>query len=369
MRPSDLFSSGSLGGIHVSNRVAMAPLTRARADLDGVQTDLAAEYYSQRATAGLIVAEATNISRQGTGYAYTPGIYTAAQVRAWRRVTDAVHDAAGSIVLQLLHTGRISHVSLHEHHRMPVAPSALQAGGTVLTATGMLSPSMPRELRTDEIPDVVEEYRHAARMAEEAGFDGVEIHMGNCFLLEQFLRDSTNRRGDRYGGSVANRLRLPVEVAEAVAAVWGAEHVGVRLSPLKSTIGETPLDSDPQSTYGQLAERLGALGLAYLHCIEERAPSGTTEAFDFGALRRGFHGAYIANGGYDRALALKAVETGHADMVAFGKAFIGNPDLVERLLLDQPLTEGSAQTYYGGGARGYTDYSRYESPELTGLPG
>ena len=178
----------------------MAPLTRARANLEGVQTSLAAEYYGQRASAGLIIAEATNISRQGRGYAYTPGIYTEAQVRAWRQVTDAVHDAAGTIVLQLLHTGRISHVSLQEGFRAPVAPSSLQAGGTVLTATGMLPPSMPRALREEEIPGVIDEYRHAARLAEEAGFDGVEIHMGNCFLLEQFLRDSTNHRNDRYGG-------------------------------------------------------------------------------------------------------------------------------------------------------------------------
>ncbi|KVQ42538.1 alkene reductase [Burkholderia cepacia] len=361
MQPSDLFSPGSLGGIHVSNRVAMAPLTRARADLEGVQTALAAEYYSQRASAGLIVAEAANISRQGRGYAYTPGIHTEAQVRAWRSVTDAVHDAAGTIVLQLLHTGRISHVSRHEDSRAPVAPSAIQAGGTVLTATGMLPPSMPRALRADEIPGVIDEYRHAARMAEEAGFDGVEIHMGNCFLLEQFLRDSTNHRDDQYGGSIENRLRLPVEVAEAVAGIWGAGHVGVRVSPVKTTIGETPLDSDPQSTYERFAERLGSLGLAYLHCIEERMPAEAAGAFDFHALRRAFDGAYIANGGYDRALAVAAIASGHADMVAFGKAYIGNPDLVERLRVDRPLTEASAQTYYGGGARGYTDYARYQA--------
>ncbi|WP_409995221.1 alkene reductase [Burkholderia sp. SJZ115] len=361
MQASTLFSPGALGEIHVSNCIAMAPLTRARADLEGVQTALAAEYYSQRASAGLIVAEATNVSRQGRGYAYTPGIYTEEQARAWRRVTDAVHDAAGTIVLQLLHTGRISHVNLHGGSRSPVAPSAIQARGTVLTATGMLPPSMPRALRADEIPGVIDEYRHAARMAEEAGFDGVEIHMGNCFLLEQFLRDSTNHRDDRYGGSIENRLRLPVEVAEAVAAIWGAGHVGVRLSPVKTTIGETPLDSDPQSTYERLVERLGSLGLAYLHCIEERVPAGTAEAFDFRALRRAFDGAYIANSGYDRALAIEAISNGHADMVAFGKAFIGNPDLVERLRLDRPLAEASTQTYYGGGAQGYTDYARYQA--------
>jgi N-ethylmaleimide reductase len=361
MQPSDLFSPGSLGAIQIPNRVAMAPLTRARADLEGVQTHLAAEYYSQRATAGLIIAEATNISRQGRGYAYTPGIYTEAQVRSWRQVTDAVHDAAGTIVLQLLHTGRISHVSLHDGSGAPVAPSAIQAGGTVLTASGMLQPSMPRALRTDEIPGVIDEYRYAARMAEEAGFDGVEIHMGNCFLLEQFLRDSTNHRDDGYGGSIENRLRLPVEVAEAVVEIWGAGHVGVRLSPVKTTIGETPLDSDPQSTYERLAERLSVVGLAYLHCIEERAPVGAVSAFDFQSLRRAFDGAYIANSGYDRALATDAIATGHASMVAFGKAFIGNPDLVDRLRLDRPLTEALAETYYGGGAKGYTDYSRYQT--------
>lgn len=361
MQPSDLFSSASIGEMRVTNRVAMAPLTRARADLEGVQTPLAARYYSQRASAGLIIAEATNISGQGRGYAYTPGVYTDAQVRAWRQVTDAVHDAAGTIVLQLLHTGRISHVSLHEGAHAPVAPSAIQAGGTVLTAAGMLPPSMPRALNVDEIPAVIDEYRHAARMAEEAGFDGVEIHMGNCFLLEQFLRDSTNHRDDRYGGSLENRLRLPVEVAQAVADIWGAGHVGVRLSPVKTTIGETPLDSDPQSTYERLAEQLGALGLAYLHCIEERVPVGAAGAFDFQSLRRAFDGAYIANGGYDRTRAAEAVASGHADMVAFGKAFIGNPDLVDRLREGWPLTEAATETYYGGSAKGYTDYSRYQA--------
>jgi len=354
----DLFSPTSIGAIRVANRIAMAPLTRSRAGMDGVHTNLAVEYYRQRASAGLIITEATNISRQGRGYAFTPGIYSDAQVAAWRRITAAVHAAGGKIVCQLWHVGRMSHVDLQEGGAAPVAPSAIRAGELIfLESQTQAPPSMPRALETAEIPGLVEDYRHAARRAKDAGFDGVEVHAANCYLLDQFIRDSTNRRTDRYGGSVENRTRFPIEAVTAVAEVWGADRVGLRLSPITRAVGDTPLDSDPQGTYGYLATRLGALGLAYLHCVEgqTRGPNAATD-FDFKALHAAFGGRYIANNGYDRRLALAAVASGHADMVAFGQPFIGNPDLVGRLRRDAALTVADRRTYYGGGAEGYTDY-------------
>jgi N-ethylmaleimide reductase len=364
MSASDLFSPGKIGAISVSNRIAMAPLTRARADMEGVHTPLAIEYYRQRASAGLIISEATNISRQGRGYAFTPGIYTDAQVRAWRPVTEAVHEAGGHMVLQLWHVGRISHDSLQEGGQPPVAPSAIQAGQLTYTETGFQRPSMPRALRTDEIPGIIDDYRNAARRAKDAGFDGVEVHSANCYLLEEFIRDSTNKRDDAYGGSVENRTRLTFEVARAVAEIWGPERVGVRLSPLTKAAGDTPLDSNPQVTYGFLAERLGTLGLAYLHCIEGQTRGDNAKGeFDFQALRRAFGGAYIANNSYDRELAMETIASGQADMVAFGRPFIANPDLVERLRLDEPLATAPQEAFYGGGAEGYIDFPTFEAPQ------
>jgi N-ethylmaleimide reductase len=360
------FEPTSIGAIPVRNRIAMAPLTRSRADKDGVHSELAVEYYRQRACAGLIITEATNISRQGRGYAFTPGIYTDAHVAAWRRVTDAVHGAGGRIVCQLWHVGRMSHVDLQENGAAPVAPSAIRAGELIfLESRTQAQPSMPRALETAEIPGLINDYRNAARRAKEAGFDGVEIHSANCYLLEQFIRDSTNKRTDQYGGSVENRTRLPVEVAAAIAEIWGADRVGIRLSPITRAVGDTPLDSDPQGTYGFLARQLGRLHLAYLHCVEgqTRGPNAAS-AFDFKALHAAFGGRYIANNGYDRQLALKAIGSGHADMVAFGHLYISNPDLVERLRRDVPLTAPDHSTYYAGGAKGYTDY-----PPAVALPG
>ncbi|MFK8252971.1 alkene reductase [Ancylobacter terrae] len=359
-----LFSPTTIGAIPVVNRIAMAPLTRSRAGTDGVHTPLAIDYYRQRAAAGLIITEATNISRQGRGYAFTPGIYTDAHVVAWRPVVEAVHAAGGRIVCQLWHVGRISHVDLQENGAAPVAPSAIQAGELVFLETRTQArPSMPRALETDEIPGIVADYRNAARRAKEAGFDGVEIHAANGYLLDQFIRDSTNRRTDAYGGSVANRIRLPIEVAGAVAQVWGSDRVGVRLSPTTRSVGDIPLDSDPQGTYGRLARELGTLGLAYLHCVEgqTRGPNGAAE-FDFKALHAAFGGRYIANNGYDRRLAIDAVASGYADMVAFGRPFISNPDLVARLRRDAPLAEPDKATFYGGGAEGYTDYPALAVP-------
>jgi N-ethylmaleimide reductase len=366
MQSNSLFSPGKIGAIPVANRIAMSPLTRARADREGNQTPLAIDYYRQRASAGLIITEATNISRQGRGYAFTPGIYTDAHVAAWRPVTDAVHEAGGRIVLQLWHVGRISHTSLQLDGQAPVAPSALRAGQTTYTETGMQQPSEPRALRTDEIPGLLEDYRNAARKAKLAGFDGVEVHSANCYLLEQFIRDSTNLRDDGYGGSVENRTRLTFEVTQAVADIWGSDRVGVRLSPLTRSAGDTPLDSDPQTTYGRLAERLGTLDLAYLHCIEgQTRGDNAREDFDFQALRRAFGGQYIANNGYDRAKAIEVISAGHADMVAFGRPFIANPDLPERLRLNAPLAVAAPEAYYGGGAKGYTDFPTLEQGSPT----
>ena len=361
MSETDLFTPTKIGAIAVRNRIAMAPLTRARAGMDGVHSPLAIEYYRQRASAGLIISEATKISRQGRGYAFTPGIYTDAQVEAWKPVTQAVHDAGGRIVVKLWHVGRMSHSGLQENGASPVAPSAIRAGERTYIETGLAEPSMPRALRTDEIPGIIEDYRNAARKASAAGFDGVEVHSANCYLLEQFIRDSTNKRTDRYGGSVVNRTRLPVEVIEAVAEIWGSDRVGVRLSPITRVVGDTPLDSDPQRTYGFLAERLGKLGLAYLHCIEgQTRGQNAAGAFNFKALHDAFGGKYIANNSYDRRLAIEVIETGYADMVAFGRPFIGNPDLVKRLSLNAPLTVAPQEAYYGGGAEGYTDFEPLE---------
>jgi N-ethylmaleimide reductase len=356
-----LFSPLTIGAIEVANGIALAPLTRSRADMEGVHSALAVEYYRQRATAGLIISEATNISREGRGYAFTPGIYTDAHVAAWRQITDAVHEAGGKIVCQLWHVGRMSHTSLQANGAAPVAPSAIQADEQVfLESQTVERPSMPRALETEEISRILDDYRHAARCALEAGFDGVEVHAANCYLLEQFIRDSTNKRTDRYGGSVENRTRFPIEVISAVAEVWGADRVGVRLSPITRAVGDTPLDSDPEGTYFYLAEQLGKLGMAYLHCVEgqTRGDNGAGD-FDFKRLHAAFGGKYIANNSYDRQMAIEAAASGHADMVAFGRPFISNPDLVERLRREAPLAESDHATFYGGGAKGYTDYPAF----------
>ena len=358
---NSLFDRTSIGAISVANRIVMAPLTRSRADMVGVHSEIAVEYYRQRATAGLIISEATNISLQGRGYAFTPGIYCNAHVAAWCRVTDAVHREGGKIVCQLWHVGRMSHVDLQENGAAPVAPSAIQAGELIfLESRTQARPSMPRALETGEIPALVDDYRNAALKAKEAGFDGVEVHSANCYLLDQFIRDSTNKRTDEYGGSIENRTRFPLEVVTAVAEIWGADRVGVRLSPLTRSAGDTPLDSMPQATYGYLATQLGKLGLAYLHCIEgqTRGPNAATE-FDFKALHAAFGGKYIANNGYNRGLAIDAVASGWADMIAFGRYFISNPDLVERLRCNAPLSEPDKATFYAGGTKGYTDYKSW----------
>ncbi|WP_373806935.1 alkene reductase, partial [Delftia acidovorans] len=261
---TDLFSPTQLGGLSLANRFVMAPLTRSRAGDDGVPTELHAAYYAQRASAGLLISEAVNISAQGRGYNLTPGIWTEQQVAGWKKVTDAVHAAGGKIVAQLWHVGRYSHVDLQPGGVAPVAPSAIKAEGVTFTPNGVAEVSMPRALETSEIPGIVEQYRHAAECAKRAGFDGVEVHSANGYLLDQFLRDSTNHRSDAYGGSIENRARLTLEVTDTVAKVWGADRVGIRLSPVTPNAGNTPLDSDVMALYGYLIPQLNRFGLAYL---------------------------------------------------------------------------------------------------------
>lgn len=360
-----LFDPIRFGDIAAANRIVMAPLTRNRAGTGRTPTPLMAVYYEQRATAGLIVTEATQISPEGQGYLDTPGIYSAEQVAGWRRVTDAVHAKGGKIVLQLWHVGRISHVSLLPDGQPPVSSTARRAGSKTFTAKGFEDVSEPRALRLDELPRIVSEYRQAARNALDAGFDGVEVHSANGYLLEQFLRDSVNDRTDAYGGPKEHRARLLLEVMQAVVAEIGAGRTGMRLSPV-TPANAAQQDSDAQGLFNYVVEQLAPLKLAFIHVVEG-ATGGPRDVapFDYGALRSRFKqgnesGAWIVNNGYTRAMALDAVSAGTADMVAFGKLFIGNPDLVTRLRNDAPLATLNRDTLYGGGAAGYTDYPALE---------
>ena len=354
---ADLFGPVQLGPYRLANRVVMAPLTRSRSSEDGVPRPLMAEYYGQRASAGLIVAEGTNVSAQGRGYALTPGLYTDHQVQGWRPITFAVHARGGRIFPQLWHVGRVSHPSLQPGGALPIAPSAIRPDATSFTNGGFEPCVTPRALETTEIPAIVEQYRRAARNALAARFDGVEIHAANGYLLEQFLRDSTNKRTDAYGGSLENRARLLLEVAEAVARECGGERVGIRLSPLNRGNG-ADLDSDPAGTYGYVVERLNRLGLVYIHVIEgaTQGPREVPGGFDLQNLRQSFKGVYMANNGYDLELALEARRRNLADLISFGRLYIANPDLVERLRTGAPLNVPDRQTFFGGGAAGYTDY-------------
>lgn len=353
---SDLFQPTRLGPLRLANRIVMAPLTRSRAKEDDIPGDLAAEYYVQRASAGLIIAEATQISQQGKGYVLTPGIYSQAQVQAWKKITEAVHAADGKIFLQLWHVGRISHPSIQVDGALPVAPSAIKPEGQAYTNDGFVPMVTPRALETSEIPSIVEQYRSAAQNAHAAGFDGVEIHAANGYLLDQFLRDKTNQRTDAYGGSIENRARLLLEVTAAVVQVWGGDRVGIRISPL-SSFGDIA-DSNPQALFTYVVEQLNSFDLSYLHAIEgdtggaRDVPGG----FDLQILRRLFNGLYMANNGYDLALAVTARADNTADLISFGRPFIANPDLVERLRIVAPLNTPDPATMYGGGAGGYIDY-------------
>jgi N-ethylmaleimide reductase len=353
MARPDLFTPLELGPLLLPNRIVMAPMTRNRAGAGNVPTALAVEYYVQRASAGLIVTEATQVSPQGVGYPGTPGIHDDAQVEGWRRVTDAVHGAGGRIFLQLWHVGRISYPSLQPGGALPVAPSAIAAEGEVFTASGPQPFVVPRALGTEEIPGIVAQFEDGARRALAAGFDGVEIHGANGYLPDQFLRDGTNRRTDRYGGRLENRARFLLEVTEAVAGVWGAARVGVRLSPLGTF--NSMSDSDPAKTFGFAAEALSRYGLAYLHVVEGGHESADGP-FGWAELKRRFNGVYMANGDYGRERASATLAAGRADLVSFAAAYIANPDLVEHLRVDAPLAVPDPSTFYGGDHRGYTDY-------------
>ena len=365
-----LFDPIRIGDIAAANRIAMAPLTRDRAGPGRVPPAMAVTYYEQRASAGLIVTEGTQISAEGQGYLDTPGIYSAEQVAGWKKVTDAVHAKGGKIVVQLWHVGRISHLSLLPAGTVPVSSTARPAKGKTFTAAGFEEVSTPRALGLDEIPRLIEDYRVAARNAIEAGFDGVEVHAANGYLLEQFMRDSINDRTDAYGGSQENRARLVVEVMTAIAAEIGAARTGIRLSPVTPANDAHP-DSDPQGMYGLVVAQLAPLKLAFIHVVEG-ATGGPRDIapFDFGALRDLYKqdhraGTWIVNNGYTRAMALEAVASGAADMVAFGKHYISNPDLAERLNVDAPLAQPKRETLYGGGAEGYIDYPTMAVAETT----
>ena len=360
-----LFDPVQAGDLQLANRIVMAPLTRNRAP-DAIPTALMAEYYAQRASAGLLITEATAISQQGQGYSDVPGLYGTEQLDGWKRVTEAVHEADGKIVVQLWHVGRVSHHDLQEHGGAPVAPSAITAKTkTVLIRDGVptfVDTSAPRALDAEELPGIVHTYQAAARNAmESAGFDGVEIHAANGYLLDQFLKSSSNHRSDDYGGGIKNRARLLLEVVRAVSGAIGGGRTGIRLSPV--TPANDVYDAHPQPLFDYVLRQLAPLDLAYIHIIEG-ATGGARELpdrpFDYAALKASYRaaggkGAWMVNNGYDEALAEAAIESG-ADLVAFGKAFIANPDLVHRLRLSAPLNTPDKATFYGGGAEGYTDY-------------
>ena len=352
-----LFDPAEAGALKLANRIVMAPLTRNRAGAGLVPGKFAAEYYAQRATAGLIIAEATQISAQAQGYADTPGCYTDAQVAGWRKVTDAVHAKGGTIVVQLWHTGRVSHTSFQQDGQAPVGPSAIRANTkTFISGQGFIDVSTPRALGLAEIPGIIEDFRFASTRALEAGFDGVELHAAHGYLLDAFLRDGTNHRTDGYGGSIENRARLILEVAQACEKAIGANRLGVRISPVSSA-GDSR-DSNPQPLFNHLVQRLSLLDLAYMHVVEgETGGSRDSIPFDYDALRQRFDGAWMVNNGYNREMAIEAVSSGHADLVSFGRLFLANPDLVERLLKNATLNVPMDQrTFYGGGAHGYIDY-------------
>ena len=364
---SNLFDTLKLGDLNIQNRIIMAPLTRMRSKQPGnIPHKLNAEYYAQRATAGLIISEATQISQQGQGYPGTPGIHSPEQIAGWKLVTDAVHAKGGKIFLQLWHVGRISHSSHQPGGGLPVAPSAITPTGKVFTADWKQADyETPRALETSEIPGIISDYKKAAQNAKEAGFDGVEVHGANGYLLDQFLQDGSNKRTDNYGGSIENRARLLLEVTDAVIGVWGKGRVGIRLSPY-GTFNDMS-DSDPVALFTHVLKQLSQRNIAYVHMIEPRATSaGGSDAVASDApstsklFRKNFNGAFISAGGYNPESAAEAVESGEADAVAFGRIYIANPDLPERIKIGAPLNKYNRATFYGGAEKGYTDY-----PSLT----
>jgi N-ethylmaleimide reductase len=348
----NLFSAYTLGSTTLSNRMVMAPMTRNRAP-EGMATPLMAEYYAQRASAGLIITEGAQISPQGVGYPATPGIYNDAQVASWKPVTDAVHAKGSRIFVQLWHCGRVSHPDFH-HGALPVAPSAIQPQGQAFTYEGLKDFVTPRALSVEEISGIVEDYRHAAVCAIQAGFDGVEIHAANGYLIDQFLRDGSNQRQDQYGGSIENRSRFLLEVTAAVIEAIGADKVGVRLSPINAF--NDMQDSAPQTLFTHVAAALSTLKPSYLHVVEVSMTGESDSRFDMTLLRHAFNGCYIANGGYDKARGNQVLNDGNADLIAYGIPFLANPDLPARFAQDADLNAPDQATFYGGDAHGYTDY-------------
>jgi N-ethylmaleimide reductase len=352
----DIFSPFRLGPLSLPNRAVMAPMTRNRAGAGNVPGPLNATYYAQRASAGLIISEASQVSPQGQGYPGTPGIHSAEQVAGWKLVTDAVHAAGGRIFLQLWHVGRISHPSLQPDGALPVAPSAIAPAGQAWTRDGMKPYVTPRALETSEIAGIVEDYRRGAMHARQAGFDGVELHGANGYLVDQFLRDKTNRRTDRYGGSALNRARFLIEATAALIGEWGAERVGVRLSPTAPF--NDMADSYPAATFATAVGELNRLGIAYLHIVEPGPgdPVAAGEMPDIRFFRKNWRGPLIANKGYDLERANAVLRDGAADLVSFAALYLANPDLDQRFRRGGPFNPPDRKTFYGGAAKGYTDY-------------
>jgi N-ethylmaleimide reductase len=352
-----LFTPTRVGPYRIDHRIVLAPLTRMRASKGDIPNDLMAEYYSQRTSeGGLLVAE---VSRQGYGYNKAPGIYDDGQISGWRKVTEAVHAKGGRIFLQIWHVGRQSHTDLQPNNAAPVAPSAIRAEGHAYSGDGAVEFSSPRVLELEEIPGIIETFRAGAERALKAGFDGIEIQGANGYLPDQFLQDGSNKRNDAYGGSIENRARFLLEVTEAAASVWGGERVGVRLAP-SGTYGDM-FDSDPERTFGYVAEQMNRFGLAYLHVIERRIKGieliRDEEPVAAKHIRKIFHGPIIAAGGFTRETANAVLESGHADLVAFGRYFMSNPDLPHWLRVGASLAPYDRESFYGGDHRGYTDYA------------
>src|SRR6201987_4098985 len=361
-KPSKLLEPFILGPITLPNRLVMAPLTRNRAVQGLVPGPLAVDYYAQGASAGLLITEASQVSQQGQGYQDTPGIYSKEQVAGWRKITDRVHARGGRIFIQLWHVGRVSHTSLQPNGGKPVAPSAIRAKGKTFVGGAFTDISEPRALELAEIPGIIDSFKRAAANAVAAGFDGVELHGANGYLLDQFAKDGTNKRTDAYGGSIENRARLMLEVAKAVPAEAGAERTGIRISPV--TPANDISDSNPQPLFDYIVDGLEALKLTYIHVIEG-ATGGPRHiaAVYYASLRKRFDRAYIANNGYDFEVATKVLAQGAAALIAFGKPFISNPDLVERLKKGAALNQWDKATFYGGGAKGYTDYPTLQAAD------
>lgn len=351
-----LFSNGTMGDIEIKNRVFMAPLTRNRALPNGTPSDMAATYYAQRASGGLLISEATQINEMGKGYINTPGIHSDDQIAKWSEITKAVHEKGGKIFMQLWHVGRISHTSLLPDGQAPLAPSAIRAEAQTFTEAGPTDVSEPRAMSIDDIKSTIEDYRIAAQNAKKAGFDGVEVHAANGYLIDQFLQDGSNKRDDNYGGSIENRARFLIDVLKEVTDIWGAGRVGVRLSPTGTFNGMS--DSDPKATFSHVINELNQFNLAYLHMVEKfpGIDSSDEDQKIMTDLRALWNGFYIANGNYDRNSGTDVIASGYADAIAYGRPFIANPDLPQRLEQGAELNEPDQSTFYGGGAEGYIDY-------------